>query len=85
MKDVLPKVLQIIHCIVVKNFKGGPVGLNTLSVSVSEDSGTIEEIYEPYLIKQGFIKRTARGREATERAYQVLGIPLSGSQQKDLF
>ncbi len=71
--------------VIVKNFKGGPVGLNTLSVSVSEDSGTIEEIYEPYLIKQGFIKRTARGREATERAYQVLGIPLSGSQQKDLF
>jgi Holliday junction DNA helicase RuvB len=71
--------------VIIKNFKGGPVGLNTLSVSVSEDSGTIEEIYEPYLIKQGFIKRTARGREATERAYQVLGIPLSDSQQKNLF
>lgn len=71
--------------VIIKNFNGGPVGLNTLSVSVSEDSGTIEEIYEPYLIKQGFMKRTARGREATERAYQILGIPLSGSQQKNLF
>jgi len=71
--------------VIIKNFNGGPVGLNTLSVSVSEDSGTIEEIYEPYLIKKGFIKRTARGREATERAYQILGIPLSGSQQKNLF
>ncbi len=71
--------------VIIKNFNGGPVGLNTISVSVSEDSGTIEEIYEPYLIKQGFIKRTARGREATERAYQILGIPISGSQQKNLF
>ncbi len=71
--------------VIVKDFNGGPVGLNTLSVSVSEDRGTIEEIYEPYLIKEGFMKRTARGREATERAYQLLGIPNSGSKQKNLF
>ena len=59
---------------IIKKFGGGPVGLNTISVAVGEDSGTIEEVYEPYLIKQGFLKRTARGREATKLAFQHLGI-----------
>ncbi len=54
---------------IIEKFSGGPVGLNTLSVAVNEDPGTIEEVYEPFLIQQGFIQRTPRGREATELAY----------------
>jgi len=54
---------------IIEKFNGGPVGLNTLSVAVNEDPGTIEEVYEPFLIQQGFIQRTPRGREATELAY----------------
>ncbi len=55
---------------IIEKFNGGPVGLNTLSVAVNEDAGTIEEVYEPFLIQQGFIQRTPRGREATDLAYQ---------------
>lgn len=55
---------------IIEKFKGGPVGLNTLAVAVNEDAGTIEEVYEPFLIQQGFIQRTPRGREATELAYK---------------
>mgnify|MGYP001354389639 CR=1 FL=1 len=58
---------------IIDKFKGGPVGLNTIATAVGEESGTIEEVYEPFLIKEGFIKRTPRGREATEFAYQHLG------------
>jgi len=54
---------------IIEKFSGGPVGLNTVSVAVNEDPGTIEEVYEPFLIQQGFIKRTPRGREATDLAY----------------
>lgn len=54
---------------IIEKFNGGPVGLNTISVAVNEDPGTIEEVYEPFLIQQGFIKRTPRGREATDLAY----------------
>lgn len=54
---------------IIEKFNGGPVGLNTLSVAVNEDAGTIEEVYEPFLIQQGFINRTPRGREATDLAY----------------
>ncbi|MCL4549767.1 MAG: Holliday junction branch migration DNA helicase RuvB [Bacteroidetes bacterium] len=54
---------------IIEKFSGGPVGLNTLSVAVNEDAGTIEEVYEPFLIQQGFIQRTPRGREATDLAY----------------
>lgn len=54
---------------IIEKFNGGPVGLNTISVAVNEDAGTIEEVYEPFLIQQGFIKRTPRGREATDLAY----------------
>jgi Holliday junction DNA helicase RuvB len=59
---------------IINKFKGGPVGLNTIATAVSEDPGTIEEVYEPFLIKEGYIKRTPRGREATEIAYKHLGI-----------
>lgn len=55
---------------IIEKFNGGPVGLNTLAVAVNEDAGTIEEVYEPFLIQQGFIQRTPRGREATDIAYQ---------------
>lgn len=63
---------RILLCIIDK-FKGGPVGITTISTAVGEDAGTIEEVYEPFLIKEGFIKRTPRGREATEIAYKHLG------------
>ncbi|MDB5283607.1 MAG: Holliday junction helicase RuvB [Bacteroidota bacterium] len=58
---------------IIEKFKGGPVGLTTIATAVGEESGTIEEVYEPFLIKEGFIKRTPRGREATELAYRHIG------------
>ncbi len=58
---------------VIDKFNGGPVGMNTIATAVGEESGTIEEVYEPFLIKEGFLKRTPRGREATEHAYRHLG------------
>ena len=61
---------------IIDKFKGGPVGITTLATAVSEEAGTIEEVYEPFLIKEGFIKRTPRGREATELAYKHLGKSL---------
>jgi holliday junction DNA helicase RuvB len=59
--------------VIIDKFSGGPVGLNTISTAVGEESGTIEEVYEPFLIKEGFLKRTPRGREATELAFRHLG------------
>ncbi len=64
---------KILRTLIV-NFKGGPVGVGTLATSISEDSGTLEEVYEPFLIKEGFIIRTQRGRVATELAYKHLGL-----------
>jgi len=58
---------------IIDKFKGGPVGVNNIATAMGEDAGTIEDVYEPYLIKEGFIKRTPRGREATELAYKHLG------------
>lgn len=58
----------------INKFKGGPVGLNTIATAVGEDAGTIEEVYEPFLIKEGFLKRTPRGREVTDLAYKHLKI-----------
>ena len=63
---------KILHTI-IRKFKGGPVGLTTIATALGEDPGTIEEVYEPYLIKEGFIKRTPRGREVTQLAYEHLG------------
>ena len=63
---------KILHTIIQK-FRGGPVGLSTIATALGEDPGTIEEVYEPYLIKEGFIKRTPRGREVTTLAYEHLG------------
>lgn len=60
---------------IIEKFAGGPVGLDTLSAAIGEDSGTLEDVYEPYLIKNGFLNRTPKGRVATEFAYRHLGIP----------
>lgn len=68
----------------LEKFRGGPVGLGTLAVSVGEDEGTLEEICEPYLIRQGFLKRTLRGRVATERAYEHFGIAIPSEYQARL-
>ncbi|TXB67211.1 Holliday junction branch migration DNA helicase RuvB [Vicingus serpentipes] len=65
---------------IIDKFKGGPVGLTTIATAVSEQAGTIEEVYEPFLIKEGFIMRTPRGREVTEKAYKHLGRIKNPSQ-----
>lgn len=67
---------------IIDKFRGGPVGLNTIATAVSEDAGTIEEVYEPFLIQEGFLKRTPRGREATEKAYKHLGKIQPGGNLK---
>ncbi len=69
---------------IIDKFKGGPVGISTIATAVGEDAGTIEEVYEPFLIKEGFIKRTARGREATELSYHHLN-KTKPEQQGKLF
>lgn len=70
---------------IIDKFKGGPVGLTTIATAVGEDAGTIEEVYEPFLVKEGFIKRTPRGREATEIAYKHLGRIMLNEGQGNLF
>ena len=65
---------------VIQKFSGGPVGVNSLAVAVGEDAGTLEDVHEPYLIMQGYIKRTAQGRVAMQRAYQKLGLKVPASQ-----
>jgi Holliday junction DNA helicase RuvB len=69
---------------IIDKFKGGPVGITTIATAVGEESGTIEEVYEPFLIQEGFLMRTPRGREATEKAYRHLGrVPMG--KGPDLF
>ena len=74
---------------IIDKFKGGPVGIGTIATAVGEDPGTVEEVYEPFLIKEGFIKRTPRGREVTELAYSHLGRTMGSKYgnplQGDLF
>lgn len=70
---------KILNAIIDK-FKGGPVGINTISTAVGEESGTIEEVYEPFLIQEGYMVRTPRGREATEKAYKHLGKSFRGNR-----
>ena len=70
---------------IINSFKGGPVGANTIATAIGEDQGTFEEVYEPFLIKEGFIVRTQRGRIATDLAYQHLGIKTSGRDESSLF
>ncbi len=69
----LDEVDNKILLIIIDKFKGGPVGISTIATALGEDGGTIEEVYEPFLIKEGFMKRTPRGREVTELAYKHLG------------
>ena len=75
---------KILRTIITK-FKGGPVGANTIATAISEDQGTFEEVYEPFLIKEGFILRTPRGREVTELAYRHLGIEGFSAGEDKLF
>jgi Holliday junction DNA helicase RuvB len=75
LDDMDNRILNVI----IENFKGGPVGITTIATAVGEEAGTLEEVYEPFLIQEGFIKRTPRGREVTEKAYTHLGkTPNSG-------
>jgi Holliday junction DNA helicase RuvB len=76
LDDMDKRILEAI----IKKFNGGPVGLNTLAVAVSEEADTLEEVYEPYLIQEGFLKRTPRGREATDLAYRHLGLTSNNKQ-----
>jgi Holliday junction DNA helicase RuvB len=71
--------------VLIDKFSGGPVGIKSLGVAVGEDPATIEDVYEPYLIKQGFMQRTSRGRIAQESAYELLEKTINKNNQKDLF
>ena len=84
----LDKMDRHIMLTIIEKFDGGPIGLNSLSAAVSEEKDTIEDVYEPFLIQRGFIKRTPQGRIATKLAYRHFGIPISetcGPVQKKLF
>lgn len=74
----LDKNDRLILLTIIEKFQGGPIGLDTLAAAIGEDSGTIEDVYEPYLVQNGFINRTPRGRVATEHAYKHFGIPYNG-------
>ncbi len=69
----------------IEKYEGGPVGVGTIAVAVGEEPGTIEEVYEPYLIQEGFLKRTPRGREATAKSYSHFGLNRTSSRQDSLF
>ena len=82
LDDMDNKILSVI----IEKFNGGPVGINTIATAVAEEPGTLEEVYEPFLIQEGFIKRTPRGREATPKAYNHLGkSPMGNSAENLLF
>lgn len=72
----LDRIDRNILLTLINNFNGGPVGLDTLAASIGEDAGTIEDVYEPYLLKNGFLNRTPRGRMATDLAYKHLGLEI---------
>jgi len=69
---------------IIEKFKGGPVGITTIATAVGEEGGTLEEVYEPFLIQEGFLQRTPRGREATEKAYRHLGKKFKGKSGEGL-
>ena len=75
-KEGLDRNDRLILSTIINKFEGGPVGIETLSASIGEDSGTLEDVYEPYLIQNGYLNRTPRGRMATRKAYANLGIEL---------
>ena len=70
---------------IINKFSGGPVGINTLALAVGEESDTLEEVYEPFLVQQGFLNRTPRGRVATELAYKHFELALKTYAQQKLF
>ncbi len=70
---------------IIEKFKGGPVGITTIATAVGEEAGTLEEVYEPFLIQEGFLQRTSRGREATAKAYHHLGKSIPPGNYQDLF
>jgi len=70
--------------VIIEKFKGGPVGITTIATAVGEETGTLEEVYEPFLIQEGFLQRTPRGREATAKAYEHLGKINPGSSSLGL-
>jgi Holliday junction DNA helicase RuvB len=84
-KNGLDEMDNKILLTIIDKFKGGPVGISTIATAIGEDGGTIEEVYEPFLIKEGYIKRTPRGREVTERAYQHLNRIIESGDQSSLF
>jgi Holliday junction DNA helicase RuvB len=86
-KEGLDAIDRKILLSIVEHYGGGPVGLNTIAVVVGEEPETIEDVYEPFLIQSGFLKRTLRGREATEKTYQYFNIKRSknASAQTNLF
>ena len=69
---------------IIDFYNGGPVGLETLAATINEEAITLEDVYEPYLLQQGFLTRTPRGRCVTQKAYQHLGIPFQGQSQFEL-
>jgi Holliday junction DNA helicase RuvB len=70
---------------IIDKYKGGPVGINTLATVVGEESGTIEEVYEPFLVQQGYMVRTSRGRMVTDMAYKHLNKPKNDLGQQEIF
>ncbi len=84
-KDGLDDMDNRILSTIIEKFKGGPVGLSTIATACGEEAETIEEVYEPFLIQEGYIKRTSRGREATELAYKHLGVVTPIEKSKGLF
>jgi Holliday junction DNA helicase RuvB len=80
LDEIDHKVLRTI----IEKFNGGPVGLDTIAASISEEADTVTDVYEPYLLQLGFLERTPRGRLATQRAYEHLGLPFNKSQQQSL-
>ena len=70
---------------IIDKYKGGPVGLNTIATVVGEEAGTIEEVYEPFLVQQGYLVRTSRGRMVTDMAYKHLNKPRTDSSQQEIF
>ncbi|MGA7874235.1 MAG: Holliday junction DNA helicase RuvB C-terminal domain-containing protein, partial [Desulfoferrobacter sp.] len=70
---------------IIEKYDGGPVGIDTLAAAVSEEKGTLEDVYEPYLIQEGFLNKTPRGRVATRLAYEHLGVAFRSNQQLRLY
>ena len=71
--------------VIIEHYEGGPVGIDTIAAALSEPRDTVEDVYEPFLLQQGFLGRTPRGRIATRKAYEHLGKPMPTPKQGDMF